>query len=177
MEEAVGFAERILASERQNAELHHDLVMFITFTGARAFECERVRAADFTLLENGGTVRITQHKGTARRFREVAFGKRLIGVMARLKARTGRGPFMRAATVSVVLKRWQRRLKEPRLSARALRRTYATALNKVGDLRLVQHQMGHTNLTTTQKYLGVQAEEALRAGHDLDEQLGALIGS
>ena len=52
-----------------------------------------------------------------------------------------------------------------RVSIHALRHTYGTHLYKAsgGNLRLVQKQLGHSRVTTTQVYADVLAEDAVAA--------------
>lgn len=48
-------------------------------------------------------------------------------------------------------------------STHSLRRTQATTLyRKTGNLRAVQLLLGHANISATQRYLGIEAEDALK---------------
>ncbi|MFP4136406.1 MAG: tyrosine-type recombinase/integrase [Candidatus Acetothermia bacterium] len=71
-----------------------------------------------------------------------------------------------------VFKRWAKRAGLPeRFSIHSCRHTYASMLYKSSDynLRLVQSQLGHSSIQTTQVYADVLNEDAERAVNDLPQ--------
>lgn len=160
MPEVYAISERMRQSEQPSAGEHADLVLFLALTGIRSFEMERLRADDFVIEPDGGVVRVRQRKGKANCVREIVFASRWRDLMERIASRCVTDRLMHPSTLSTTLQRWQKRLAEPRLSGRALRRTFGTDWAEHAPLRTVQTQMGHTNLTTTQRYLGARTEVA-----------------
>ena len=72
---------------------------------------------------------------------------------------------MQPSSLSKIMCRWTDRLglEGKPLTARVLRRAYATDMATDTPLRIVMDQLGHSNLSTTQKYLGVDEAAALAA--------------
>ena len=82
-----------------------------------------------------------------------------------------RNPHMTASGIQQIFKRWASRAGLPkRYSIHCLRHTYATRLHKASgyNLRLVQKQLGHSSVSTTQVYAGVLDEDVEKALANLD---------
>ena len=147
----------IRASSGLESEFHADVLVFLACTGIRSFEFARLRAKDFTFeRDSSGSVRVQGKRGG---IREIAFDPGIGEVAKRLRLRCEEKPICPPSTLATILKRWGKRLDVPELSARVLRRTFATDMAEHDqNLRLVQDQLGHKQLTTTQRYLGVRRD-------------------
>jgi site-specific recombinase XerD len=147
----------IRASGKPESEFHADLLVFLACTGIRSFEFSRLRTADFEFEPDGsGLIRVQGKRGG---IREVALDAGLSDVARRLSSRCQTQPICPPSTIATILDRWADRLKVPHLNARILRRTFATDMAEHDqNLRLVQDQLGHKQLTTTQRYLGVRRD-------------------
>jgi integrase len=133
-----------------------DLILFLALTGARAWEVGRLRREHVRDTPDGGCVVVLHGtKGKRQAAREVFVAAGSADVVRRLVRDAVHAPPIEPVKIAVVCRRWSRSLGEPRLSGRVLRRTYATANAMALPLHYVQGLMGHTQLTTTQKYLGV----------------------
>lgn len=168
LRQVAAIADRIRASGQPEAGFHADLILLLALTGIRAHELERLRAAD--LVETDDGLVLTVH-GKTKRVRRVAIPGGFGDLARRALQRAADRPMLAASSISTVCTRWQKRLSEPLLTARNLRRSYATALAECAPLRTVQVQMGHTNLTTTQKYLGARDSVARAAAEQLGRNL------
>ena len=153
---------KIRESGMPAAEFHADLVIFLVISGLRSFEFGRLRAEDieFDSQNGGGVIHAKGKRGGIRRI-EVGTGDE--DLVRRMQERCEDGPILTPSGLATVLKRWSNKLKDPRLSARALRRSFATDMSDGSDLRTIQAQMGHSTLATTEKYLGVLPERARAA--------------
>lgn len=169
MEKLGALAHRIQESGTPAATFHSDLLVFLAITGIRAFEFERLRSGDLAFHPDGGIIFVRGKKGTG--VREVEFIEDDAQLVRRMAERCEGKPILTASGLATVLKRWATRLKEPNLNARVLRRSYATHLEPLAGLRTVQDQLGHTQLTTTQKYLGRQRGLARDAAAQRHRQL------
>ncbi|MCR9244576.1 MAG: site-specific integrase [bacterium] len=152
------------------AEFHADLIVFLAVTGLRSFELSRLRQGDveFDTERGGGAIRVQGKRGGVRR---VAFHEQDAPIVRRLLGRAVDGPIIAPSSLSTILKRWSKKLDLPGFSARALRRTFATDMADGSDLRTIQSQLGHSQLTTTQKYLGEQPELARAAAERRSQRL------
>ena len=166
----------IRKSEHEQAEYHADLVELIATTGIRNRELSRIQVDHVSFSrkkEQGGILLVPAKVGGVR---EVLFAPNLAPVLRRLMHRTaGMGSnFLIPENewyLSKVFTTWQRILKEPTLTARNVRRSYATAMHEVAPMCVVQEQMGHRHLATTQKYLRARDDLKRSAAAQLHAQL------
>lgn len=172
MENVRRLADRMRASKKPDAEWHAVVVTFLAITGARAYEIERLRASHVEPSDGGGcTVVLHGAKGKQAAARRVFIDKKLAPVASAFVAEAKDAPPLAPTTIATICKRWARELNEPRLSGRVLRRTYATEMARHVPLQYVQRFLGHTQLTTTQKYLGVDPQLAQDAAAQLRSSL------
>lgn len=146
------------------------VAMFLASTGVRAYETEHLRPEH--VAENGdGTVTVLLHtrKGRRQGTRRIRMGDELAKVARDFAALTP----ITGAQIAVMFRKWSGRLNEPRLCARSLRRSYATEVAQHVPIHYVQSFLGHTQLTTTQKYLGLDDRLAQAAAERLQT---ALVG-
>jgi len=117
-----------------------------------------------------GLVRVI---GKGRKERTVPIGRKAIeAITVYLKARPApavglfcnkRGKRLTARSVSRIVKRYLVQNGQPGSSPHTLRHTYATHLLEGGaDLRVVQELLGHSSLSTTQRYTHLQMDHLTR---------------
>ena len=165
-------AKRIRASGKDEAEWHATVITFLAITGPRAYEIERLRAAHIEDLAGGG-VAVVLHgvKGSRKVARRVYVAPGLAHVVRTFVAEASDKPPLAPSTIATICKRWRRELNMPHLSGRVLRRTFATEVSRHAPLNYVQASMGHSQLTTTQKYLGLDPRLAQAAAEQLHSSL------
>ena len=134
-------------------------------TGLRVSEVAALRWSDVRLDSGGGWVLVRRGKGG--RSRAVRFGKRLVAALLRYRRIIGDGGYLfpgRASghissrTLQLWLKDALAEAGLPRdFTFHSLRHTYATTLymRSNHNLRLVQQQLGHRDLRSTQVYTAV----------------------
>ena len=138
-------------------------------SGLRVSELAALDVGDVDLAEQ--TVRVL---GKGRKERIVPFGAkaaRALGVhLAALGAargpfwRNGRGGRLTARAIHTIVRRSARAAGiAQRVSPHTLRHTFATHLLDAGaDLRAIQELLGHSRLSTTQRYTHVSADQLMR---------------
>ena len=138
-------------------------------SGLRVSELAALDVGDVDLAEQ--TVRVL---GKGRKERIVPFGAkaaRALGVhLAALGAargpfwRNGRGGRLTARAIHTIVRRSARAAGiAQRVSPHTLRHTFATHLLDAGaDLRAIQELLGHSRLSTTQRYTHVGADQLMR---------------
>ena len=138
-------------------------------SGLRVAELAALDVGDVDLAEQ--TVRVL---GKGRKERIVPFGAkaaRALGVhLAALGAargpfwRNGRGGRLTARAIHTIVRRSARAAGiAQRVSPHTLRHTFATHLLDAGaDLRAIQELLGHSRLSTTQRYTHVSADQLMR---------------
>jgi len=150
-------------------------------TGLRVMEIAALRCGDLLMNQGSPEVVVRRGKGGKRRVVKVsrAFQKHCLWFL-KAKARAGQPAETEAPIFAgrragqplckrQVQKVFERISGEAGLSKRvgihALRHTYGTHLYKASgrNLRLVQKQLGHARITTTQVYADVFAEDAVEA--------------
>ena len=134
-------------------------------TGLRVSEVAALRWSDVRLDSGGGWVLVRRGKGG--RSRAVRFGRRLAGSLLRYRRIVGEGGYLfpgrggghiSSRTLQLWLKRALAEADLPRdFTFHALRHTYATVLyaRSNHNLRLVQQQLGHVDLRSTQLYTSI----------------------
>ncbi len=146
-------------------------------TGARVSELVGLSVGD--VLQSEGLVRL---RGKGRKERLVPIGNVALEAMAayhaghlisqgadrRDKAKAGplfrnnRGGRLTTRTVARIVSKYSGRLPGGAISPHALRHSFATHLLDEGaDLRAIQEMLGHSSLTTTQKYTHLAADQLL----------------
>lgn len=128
--------------------------------GLRAGEISRLRNEDLDLVEGIAYVR-----GKGRRERVVPLPPWLVDELARLPDRPGPlWPDLTPHNVSERANRHFRRAGVRHGSIHRLRHTHATQLLEDGaDIAVIQRQLGHASLSTTQVYLTVRPERQREA--------------
>lgn len=138
-----------------------DVVRFMTFTGARLGEVERLRVGHIDLERR--TALLTNNKAGGRRDL-VYWPATLDESMARLVARAADGvlvPNCKGWTTACFA-RWKRLLEEPRLSGRTLRHTFVSAVLETSrDLAVTRDAARHSSLTMTNRYVHAASEKKL----------------
>lgn len=149
--------------ELAGREWHGDLLQLVAQTGVRAGELARIANADVDWRRRRIAV-LSKDRSNPRR---VVIAPGLEPVVRRLclRARRHAGELWvpgGASTLSGICAKWKRRLREPRLSVRALRHTFITGVLAEGASLLEAMELaGHRNATTTDRYL-----HALRGRED-----------
>jgi integrase/recombinase XerC len=156
------------------------LLELLYATGLRIDECCRLDVDD---LDRGqGTVRA---HGKGGKERIVPVGEVALAAVARyLGGRAGdRGPLFRnqrggrlttRSAHRIVMDRARDAGLERRVSPHVLRHTFAThMLGEGADLRLIQELLGHSRLSTTQRYTHVSPEQLMRVYDAAHPRAGA----
>jgi integrase/recombinase XerC len=156
------------------------LLELLYATGLRVDECCRLDVDD---LDRGqGTVRV---QGKGGKERVVPVGELALAAVARyLCDRTGeRGPLFRNRRGGRLTSRSAHRIVrarareaglDRRVSPHVLRHTFAThMLGEGADLRLIQELLGHSRLSTTQRYTHVSPEQLMRVYDAAHPRAGA----
>jgi integrase/recombinase XerC len=142
-------------------------------TGLRVGELSRLRWAD--LQQPEGTLRVT---GKGGKERQVFYGQRAASALGayrevRLQLVRGsdpgflflnsRGGRLSETRIRQILAAYIRRTSiHKKVSPHALRHSFAThLLNSGADLRMIQELLGHSSLSTTQRYTHLNVEELL----------------
>jgi len=170
MDDVRAIAERIRKEDLPNAAWHATVITFLAMTGARAFEIERLRKEHVEAAPEGGRC-VVLHGAKGGRVRRVYVAPGLAQVAEDFVAGAAKEAPLAPVTIATICKRWAKKLGERRLSGRVLRRTFATEIARHLPLHYVQNAMGHSQLTTTQKYLGVDPRLALAAAAQLHSSL------
>ncbi len=148
-------------------------------TGLRVSELSNLKIENIFLMRGQNSLLVKNGKGGKDRL--VQFGadlKNLIkGYLDYRKSESAhlypsqRNPRMTPSAIQQVFKRWAVKAGLPkRYSIHCLRHTYATRLHKASgyNLRLVQKQLGHSSVSTTQVYADVLSEDVAKALASLD---------
>ena len=161
-------AEYESSSGRRLRRRPRDLAVFrlVSFRGVRAGELERIEIArDVNIAAR--TMRVTSKCVTVPRVIRLE-GQVLDDVVTLIAARV-EGPLIEggAKTLNSMCEVWKRRLREPRLNLRNLRRSFATGLDEAGiGYAGLQKAMGHVpGSPHTLRYIGEvrrTTEEAFR---------------
>ncbi len=148
-------------------------------TGLRVSEISNLKVDDLYLKKGQNTLHVRNGKGGKPRTVQFSAGlKNLIrGYLDYRKSGSDylfssqRNPRMSPSGLQQVFKRWAAKAGLPkRYSIHSLRHSYATRLHKASgyNLRLVQKQLGHSSVSTTQVYADVLSEDVTKALACLD---------
>lgn len=134
-------------------ERHADLLQLVAQSGVRPGELGRITGADIDIKRR--RIRIREPKDRSNpRYIEITPG--LLPVVKRLIPEKPEDLILPGgmATISNLCRHWKHRLKEPRLSGRALRHSFCTAQLAAGvPLNQVQSLMGHKSVRSTDRYV------------------------
>ena len=149
-------------------------------TGLRVSELAHLKLEDLYLKKGQNSLLVRNGKGG--KARVVQFGARLKQLVKQyLEYRKSDSPWlfpsqrrrrMTCSGLQLTFKRWARKAGLPhRYSIHSLRHTYAVRLYKASgyNLRLVQKQLGHSSVSTTQVYADVMDSDVDQAVANLDE--------
>lgn len=148
-------------------------------TGLRVSELSNLKVADLYLKKGQNALHVRNGKGGKDRL--VQFGAKLKDqILAYLHYRQSsslylfpskHGEQITASGIQQVFKKWASKAGLPtHYSIHSLRHTYAVRLYKASgyNLRLVQKQLGHSSVSTTQVYADVMDEDVDQAMENLD---------
>jgi len=150
-------------------------------TGLRVAELSNLKIEDLHL--DYGEKSLTVRNGKGNKARNVKFGSELKKHLKEyLDSRTDDSPYlfpssrgeqMSRSAIQKVVKKWMEEAGLPdHFSVHSLRHTYATRLYKASNhnLRLVQKQLGHSSIQTTQVYADVSDTDVESAVERLGEE-------
>jgi len=148
-------------------------------TGLRVSELSNLKVEDLFLKKGQNSLHVRNGKGGKDRIVQFSPGlKNLIRTYLDYRKTDSdylfpsqRNPSMTPSAIQQTFKRWAARAGLPkRYSIHCLRHTYATRLHKASgyNLRLVQKQLGHSSVSTTQVYAAVLDEDVEKALANLD---------
>lgn len=153
---------------------HRLLASFLYATGLRVSECAALKVADIDLAERVGWVR----KGKGAKDRLFILPESLLGPLQKHLRRhdspwlfPGRnGNHIHVSAIQKTISAAAKRAGIPkRVTPHTLRHSFATHLLEAGtDIRKIQELLGHANLSTTQRYTQVSAEELKKVRSPLD---------
>ena len=148
-------------------------------TGLRVSEMANLQVDDLFLKKGQNSLHVRNGKGNKDRL--VQFSSSLKScIIDYINYRRSDSPYLLASErgnqltpsgIQQLFKKWAKRADLPkRYSIHSLRHTYATRLYKASgyNLRLVQKQLGHSSVSTTQVYADVQSEDIDEALSNLD---------
>lgn len=147
----------------------HAILELLYATGIRVAECCGLDLAD--LDRRGGVVRVL---GKGKREREVPVGDAALAAIEAYLARSGRhggalfanlrgGRLTVRSVHRLVRQRARAAGLDRRVTPHTLRHSFAThMLGEGADLRLIQELLGHSRLSTTQRYTHVTPEHLMR---------------
>ena len=171
----------IVARSRGNQTAVRDqlIIELALGTGLRVSELANLKIEDLYLKKGQNSLLVRNGKGG--KARAVQFGTRLKQQLLQyLDYRKSVSPWlfwsqrreqMTPSAIQQTFKRWARKAGLPRrYSIHSLRHTYATDLYKASgyNLRLVQKQLGHSSISTTQIYADSTNQDLTQALANLD---------
>jgi integrase/recombinase XerD len=177
---------KTLGEAKNRSQLIRDWMIISTFifTGLRRFEVCDLRCVDFRIF--GGNSHLTVRSGKGGKTRHVHLPKGYArDVRWYLKWKADRGEFCDPDAYflrterspkyypSGIYKRWKKYCPNHRLHD--ARHTNATVLYEATkSLRLVQKQLGHASLTTTQVYADISPEQSISGMNSMEKLLHSL---
>ena len=177
----LGDATTLARARGTQAAVRDQLILELALgTGLRVSELSNLKVEDLYLKKGQNSLLVRNGKGG--KARVVQFGARLKQLVKQyLEYRKSGSPYlfpsqrrrrMTRCGLQQVFKRWARKAGLPRrYSIHSLRHTYAVRLYKASgyNLRLVQKQLGHSSVSTTQVYADVMDSDVDQAVANLDE--------
>lgn len=145
---------------------HRLLIEMLYASGLRVSECVSLKWQDLDLDEKMGTVR----SGKGRKDRHIILSEALISHLKTFSLDKGvqEGSIFTTTSRAISVRQVERVVKEAALRAgikkrvfcHALRASFATHLLDAGtDIRVIQELLGHTNLSTTERYTKVSRQK------------------
>ncbi len=176
----LGDAATLARARGTQAAVRDQLIIELALgTGLRVSELSYLKVEDLFLKKGQNSLLVRNGKGGKQRVVQFSPGlKKLIQEFLNYISANSpflfpsqRNPHMTASGIQQVFKRWAAKAGLPkRYSIHCLRHTYATRLHKASgyNLRLVQKQLGHSSVATTQVYADVLDEDVEKALANLD---------
>ena len=176
----VGDAATLARARGTQAAVRDQLIIELALgTGLRVSELASLKVEDLFLKKGQNSLYVRRGKGGKDRVVQFSAGlKNLIRDYLDYRKTDShyvfpsqRNPRMTPSAIQQTFKRWAAKAGLPkRYSIHCLRHTYATRLHKASgyNLRLVQKQLGHSSISTTQVYADVLDEDVTKALANLD---------
>lgn len=154
---------------------HRLLIEFLYSSGLRVSEAVRLKVEDLDIHERMGMVR----SGKGRKDRHIILSQQLVNHLTEyLAARVDQNPFIfNIRDTHIGIRQAQSVVKEAartagikkRVFCHCLRSSFATHLLENGtDIRIIQELLGHSNLSTTERYTKVSREQLKKVRSPLD---------
>tara|TARA_B100000315_G_C14532445_1_gene566873 strand:- start:654 stop:1478 length:825 start_codon:yes stop_codon:yes gene_type:complete len=154
---------------------HKVLIEFLYSSGSRVSECVNIKIDDLDLHEKMGTIRA----GKGKKDRHIILSEQLVeDIREYLPGRSDDNPYVFSIRdTHITIRQAQRIVKEAskragvkkRVFCHALRSSFATHLLDSGvDIRVIQELLGHSDLSTTQRYTKVSREQLKKVKSPLD---------
>jgi integrase/recombinase XerD len=154
---------------------HKILIEFLYSSGLRVGECVRIKMDNLDYESRTG--RVIEGKG--KKDRNIILSKTLIEhIKEYLQTRKNQSEYLFETTKSHITERQAQKIVKAaakkagirkRVFCHALRSSFATHLLESGvDIRIIQELLGHSNLSTTQKYTNVSTEQIRKVKSPLD---------
>jgi integrase/recombinase XerD len=159
-----------------SAKLKHKLLIeFLYSSGLRVGECVKIRLNDLDLEEKMG--RVIQGKG--KKDRNIILSKALIEhIKEYTQTRKNQSDYLFETKKAHISERQAQKIVKTAATkagikknvfCHALRSSFATHLLESGvDIRIIQELLGHSNLSTTQRYTQVSTEQIRKVQSPLD---------
>jgi site-specific recombinase XerD len=166
---------RKMLDATKNAK-HKLLIAFLYSSGLRVSEAVSMRINDLDLNEKLGTVRA----GKGKKDRNIILSESLVrDLMSYLNTRNDENPYVfNIKDKHITIRHAQRVVSDAarkagikkRVFCHALRSSFATHLLEAGtDIRGIQELLGHSNLSTTQRYTKVSREQLKKVKSPMDD--------
>ncbi len=156
---------------------HRLLIEFLYSSGLRVSECVSLRINDLEPSEKMGTIR----SGKGKKDRQIILSNNLIQHLEEyLKKRKDPNPYIFQSknkethlsvrqAQKIIQKAAKKASIKKRVFCHALRSSFATQLLEDGvDIRVIQELLGHSDLSTTQRYTKVSKEQIRKVRSPLD---------